>query len=63
VNSPGFRTIREQIADRIRAHVLSGRLAQGASLREHAAIVEAIVEAIRRRDKRATVKALGANIQ
>jgi DNA-binding GntR family transcriptional regulator len=31
---PVFRTIREQIADRIRADVLSGRLAEGTSLRE-----------------------------
>ena len=33
-NAPVFRTIREQIADRIRADVLSGRLAEGTSLRE-----------------------------
>lgn len=32
--TPVFRTIREQIADRIRADVLSGRLAEGTSLRE-----------------------------
>ncbi|MFZ5828556.1 MAG: GntR family transcriptional regulator [Planctomycetota bacterium] len=32
--APVYRTIREQIADRIRADVLSGRLAAGASLRE-----------------------------
>jgi len=31
---PVFRTIREQIADRIRADVLSGRLSEGARLRE-----------------------------
>jgi DNA-binding GntR family transcriptional regulator len=31
-----FRTIREQIADRIRADVISGRLAAGSSLREQA---------------------------
>jgi len=31
---PVFRTIREQIADRIRADVLSGRLSEGTSLRE-----------------------------
>ncbi len=31
---PVFRTIREQIADRIRADVISGRLAEGTSLRE-----------------------------
>lgn len=29
-----FRTIREQVADRIRADVLSGRLSEGTSLRE-----------------------------
>ncbi|QDT68517.1 putative HTH-type transcriptional regulator YdfH [Planctomycetes bacterium MalM25] len=33
---PVARTIREQVADRIRADVLSGRLAEGTSLREHA---------------------------
>jgi DNA-binding GntR family transcriptional regulator len=33
---PVFRTIREQIADRIRAEVLSGRLSEGTSLREQA---------------------------
>ena len=33
---PVFRTIREQVADRIRADVLSGRLAEGTSLREQA---------------------------
>ena len=33
---PVFRTIREQIADRIRADVISGRLAEGTSLREQA---------------------------
>ncbi len=33
---PVFRTIREQIADRIRADVISGRLAAGTSLREQA---------------------------
>ncbi len=33
-NIPVFRTIREQIADRIRADVLSGRLVEGTSLRE-----------------------------
>jgi DNA-binding GntR family transcriptional regulator len=32
--APVYRTIREQIADRIRADVLSGRLAEGTSLRE-----------------------------
>ena len=31
---PVYRTIREQIADRIRADVLSGKLAEGTSLRE-----------------------------
>jgi len=31
---PVYRTIREQIADRIRADVLSGRLSEGTSLRE-----------------------------
>jgi DNA-binding GntR family transcriptional regulator len=31
---PVFRTIREQIADRIRTDVLSGRLSEGTSLRE-----------------------------
>ena len=35
-HSPVFRTIREQIADRIRADVISGRLAEGTSLREQA---------------------------
>jgi len=33
---PIFRTIREQIGDRIRAHVMSGRLSEGTSLREKA---------------------------
>ena len=33
-STPVFRTIREQIADRIRADVLSGRLSEGTSLRE-----------------------------
>ena len=33
---PVARTIREQVADRIRADVLSGRLTEGTSLREHA---------------------------
>lgn len=33
---PVVRTIREQVADRIRADVLSGRLAAGTSLRENA---------------------------
>ena len=33
---PVFRTIREQIADRIRADVIAGRLAEGTSLREQA---------------------------
>ncbi len=33
---PVFRTIREQIADQIRADVMSGRLAGGTSLREQA---------------------------
>lgn len=33
---PVARTIREQVADRIRADVLSGRLAEGTSLREQA---------------------------
>lgn len=33
---PVVRTIREQVADRIRADVISGRLAEGTSLREHA---------------------------
>ena len=33
---PVFRTIREQIADRIRADVISGRLGEGTSLREQA---------------------------
>lgn len=33
---PVARTIREQVADRIRADVLSGRLVEGTSLREHA---------------------------
>lgn len=32
--APVFRTIREQVADRIRADVLSGRLLEGTSLRE-----------------------------
>ena len=32
--TPVYRTIREQIADRIRADVLSGRLSEGTSLRE-----------------------------
>jgi DNA-binding GntR family transcriptional regulator len=32
--APVFRTIREQIADRIRADVLSGKLSEGTSLRE-----------------------------
>ncbi len=32
--APVYRTIREQIADRIRADVLSGRLSEGTSLRE-----------------------------
>ncbi|MHB8900669.1 MAG: GntR family transcriptional regulator [Thermoguttaceae bacterium] len=32
--APVFRTIREQVADRIRADVLSGRLSEGTSLRE-----------------------------
>jgi DNA-binding GntR family transcriptional regulator len=35
-HTPVFRTIREQIADRIRADVISGRLAEGTSLREQA---------------------------
>jgi DNA-binding GntR family transcriptional regulator len=35
-HAPVFRTIREQIADRIRADVISGRLAEGTSLREQA---------------------------
>ena len=35
-HTPVFRTIREQIADRIRAEVISGRLAEGTSLREQA---------------------------
>jgi len=34
--TPVFRTIREQVADRIRTDVLSGRLAEGTNLREHA---------------------------
>ena len=34
--TPVFRTIREQIADRIRADVISGRLAEGTNLREQA---------------------------
>ncbi len=34
--SPVFRTIREQIADRIRADVIAGRLAEGTNLREQA---------------------------
>jgi len=34
--NPVFRTIREQIADRIRADVISGRLSEGTSLREQA---------------------------
>lgn len=34
--APVVRTIREQVADRIRADVLSGRLTEGTSLREHA---------------------------
>ena len=33
---PVYRTIREQIADRIRADVLAGRLSEGTSLREQA---------------------------
>ena len=33
-DAPVFRTIREQIADRIRTDVLSGRLSEGTSLRE-----------------------------
>lgn len=33
---PVARTIREQVADRIRADVLSGKLTEGTSLREHA---------------------------
>ena len=33
---PVFRTIREQIADRIRADVIAGRLAEGTNLREQA---------------------------
>lgn len=33
---PVARTIREQVADRIRADVLSGKLSEGESLREHA---------------------------
>jgi DNA-binding GntR family transcriptional regulator len=32
--APVFRTIREQVADRIRADGLSGRLSEGTSLRE-----------------------------
>ena len=32
--APVFRTIREQVADRIRTDVLSGRLSEGSSLRE-----------------------------
>lgn len=35
-HTPVFRTIREQIVDRIRADVISGRLAEGTSLREQA---------------------------
>ena len=35
-HTPVFRTIREQIADRIGADVISGRLAEGTSLREQA---------------------------
>jgi DNA-binding GntR family transcriptional regulator len=35
-HAPVFRTIREQIADRIRADVISGRLPEGTSLREQA---------------------------
>lgn len=35
-NSPVYRTIREQIADRIRADILSGRLQEGDNLREQA---------------------------
>jgi DNA-binding GntR family transcriptional regulator len=35
-DTPVYRTIREQIADRIRADVLSGRLSEGTSLREQA---------------------------
>lgn len=34
--TPVFRTIREQIADRIRTDVISGRLAEGTNLREQA---------------------------
>lgn len=34
--TPVFRTIREQIADRIRADVIAGRLAEGTNLREQA---------------------------
>jgi DNA-binding GntR family transcriptional regulator len=34
--TPVFRTIREQIADRIRVDVISGRLAEGTNLREQA---------------------------
>jgi DNA-binding transcriptional regulator YhcF (GntR family) len=33
-HTPVFRTIREQIADRIRTDVISGRLAEGTSLPE-----------------------------
>ncbi|TWT40672.1 GntR family transcriptional regulator [Botrimarina hoheduenensis] len=33
---PVARTIREQVADRIRADVLSGKITEGTSLREHA---------------------------
>ena len=36
LKTPVFRTIREQIADRIRADVLAGRLAEGTNLREQA---------------------------
>ena len=35
-NTPVFRTIREQIADRIRTDVIAGRLAEGTNLREQA---------------------------
>ena len=35
-DAPVFRTIREQIADRIRADVITGQLAEGTNLREQA---------------------------
>lgn len=36
--TPVFRTIREPIDDRIRADVISGRLAEGIDLREQALV-------------------------